>query len=346
MLVQAGSRSCAIDGADDGRIATLPVLVLNVHSRCNCRCVMCDIWKRESTNEVTVADLERHRESMRRLRVEHVVLTGGEPLMLHDLSRLCTFFRELDIRLTLLTTGLLLERRALDVSAAFDDVIVSIDGPPEIHDAIRRVKGGYDLIRRGVAAVRQLRPDLRITARSTVQKLNHSCLRQTAVNAKELDLNAISFLAADLTSQAFNRPLPWPAERRSEVGLSAQETDALAQEVEQLITWAAQPGNRGFVSESAAKLRGLVLHFRGYLGQAGFVAPRCNAPWVSAVIEVDGTVRPCFFHRPFGDIRQQSLEEVVNGEAAGAFRRSLDVPNNPVCQRCVCSLYLDETSRP
>ena len=27
------------------RIHTLPVVALMPHSRCNCRCVMCDIWK-------------------------------------------------------------------------------------------------------------------------------------------------------------------------------------------------------------------------------------------------------------------------------------------------------------
>ena len=50
--------------------------------------------------------------------------------MNRDLHALCTFFRELNIRLTLLTTGLLLQRRAAEVAALFDDVIVSIDGPP------------------------------------------------------------------------------------------------------------------------------------------------------------------------------------------------------------------------
>ena len=36
----------------------------------------------------------------------------------------------------------LLLKRAHDVSSLFDDVIVSIDGPREIHDSIRRVQGG------------------------------------------------------------------------------------------------------------------------------------------------------------------------------------------------------------
>src|SRR5215472_5183234 len=122
------------------RLSKLPVLVLNVHSRCNCRCLMCDIWKREEASEITAGDLERHRESLRRLQVEWVVLSGGEPLMNRDLRGLCTFFRQFDVRITLLTTGVLLTKKAEEVAALFDDVIVSLDGPREIHDAIRRVK--------------------------------------------------------------------------------------------------------------------------------------------------------------------------------------------------------------
>jgi hypothetical protein len=36
------------------------------------------------------------------------------------------------------------------------------------------------------------------------------------------------------------------------------------------------------------------------------------------------------------------LLEILNGDAAVAFRRQLDIPNNPVCRKCVCSLYLPE----
>src|SRR5271163_4868230 len=120
--------------ADAARIRFLPILILNVHNRCNCRCVMCDIWKRTEDLQLNVADLERHRASIRALGVRQVVLTGGEPLMHGDLENLCGFFRELNVRLTLLTTGLLLQRRAETVAACFDEVIVSLDGPEAIHD--------------------------------------------------------------------------------------------------------------------------------------------------------------------------------------------------------------------
>jgi MoaA/NifB/PqqE/SkfB family radical SAM enzyme len=320
------------------RLASLPILILNAHSRCNCRCVMCDIWKRETNEQMRARDLERHHNSIKALGVRQVVLTGGEPLLHNDLSALCNFFRDRKIQLTLLTTGLLLDKRAEEVATLFDDVIISVDGPPEIHDAIRRVSGAYNLIHKGVVALRHYEPSMPITCRTTVQKANHRHLRQTVDAARALGLDSISFLAADLTSEAFNRPLLWPGEKQSQIGLNLEEIKALEEEIEQLILQYEAGISHKFIVEPAAKLRRIARRFREHLGQLTPQAPSCNAPWVSAVVEVDGAVRPCFFHRPIGNITSSTLEEVINGEAALEFRQSLDMENDATCRRCVCSL--------
>src|SRR5271170_4195953 len=161
------------------RLTSLPILILNAHSRCNCRCVMCDIWKRESNDQIRAQDMERHRASLEKLGVRQVVLTGGEPLMHNDLAALCNFFREQQIHLTLLTTGLLLYKRAEEVATLFDDIIISLDGPQEIHDSIRRVDGAYNLIHKGVIAVHHHNSSIPITCRTTVQRANHRHLRKT-----------------------------------------------------------------------------------------------------------------------------------------------------------------------
>jgi Fe-coproporphyrin III synthase len=324
------------------RLTTLPILILNVHSRCNCRCVMCDIWKRETNDEIRAQDLQRHRASLENLGVRQVVFTGGEPLMHNDLAALCNFFHEQNISLILLTTGLLLNKRAAEVATLFDEIIVSLDGPPEIHDAIRRVTCAYSLIQKGIAAVRHYNPTIPITCRTTVQKANHRHLRKTVDAARELRLDSISFLAADLTSQAFNRLLVWPGERQSEISLTLDEIEALEKEIEQLIQEYEAGINHRYIVESATKLRKIPRHFREHLGQFEPRAPLCNAPWVSAVVEVDGSVRPCFFHPPIGNITSASLEEVVNGNAAQRFRESLNIETNTTCQRCVCSLNYRE----
>src|SRR5688572_4547440 len=63
-------------------IHTLPIVVLMPHSRCNCRCVMCDIWKSNHLKrEISREDLLRHMGDFERLGVRRVVLSGGEALM-------------------------------------------------------------------------------------------------------------------------------------------------------------------------------------------------------------------------------------------------------------------------
>ena len=156
-----------------------------------------------------------------------------------------------------------------------------------------------------------------------------------------MQLDSLSFLAADVTSEAFNRPVRWADDRASHVALDAAEADELEGEIEALIRDYQPEIRSGFVREDADKLRRIGRHFRCQLGQSVPVAPRCNAPWVSAVIEADGAVRPCFFHRPVGNIHEGPLAEILNGQEAVGFRRQLDVAHNEICQRCVCSLFLE-----
>jgi MoaA/NifB/PqqE/SkfB family radical SAM enzyme len=322
-------------------IDRLPILILFPHSRCNCRCVMCDIWKIDTVQEISAEELERHAGDIQALGVEWVVFSGGEPLMHSDLFRLSRRLRGMGIRTTVLTTGLLLERYARSLSETCDDVIVSLDGPPEIHDRIRRTPGAFRMLSAGVRALHHLHPGYPVAARCTVQKQNHAGLRETVRTAAAMGLQSISFLAADLTSAAFNRPDGWPGERQLEVGLDSHEVRALEAEMESLIQErSADLG--GFILETPEKLRRIVRHFQAHLGLAEPVSPRCNAPWVSAVVESDGAVRPCFFHPPLGNLTGGSLREVLNSPIAVEFRRTLDISRNPVCRRCVCSLYRPE----
>lgn len=316
-------------------LESLPVVVLYPHSRCNCRCLMCDIWKQTDRREIGAEEFGRYLEDFERLRVRWVVLSGGEPLMHSDWSGLCDRLRARGIRTTILSTGLLFDRDARRIADSADDVIVSLDGPPLVHDRIRRIPGAFGVLARGVDAIRKYRPDMPIAARSTVQRENHGELRETARTAEALGLNSISFLAADVTSEAFNRPGGWTPQRQREIALTASELPKLEAEIEGLIL---NRGGSPFLADSPDKLRRIVLHFRAHLGLAEARAPICNAPWVSTVIEADGTVRPCFFHPPIGNAAEAGLLGVLNGSAGRSFRESLDVASNPLCQRCVCSL--------
>jgi MoaA/NifB/PqqE/SkfB family radical SAM enzyme len=307
----------------------MPILILSPHSRCNCRCLMCDIWKGTDEQEISADDLERHVASIEKLGVEWAVFTGGEPLMHSDLFRLCAILRRRRIRVTLLSSGLLIDRHAHAIVASLDDVIVSLDGPPDVHDRIRGVPLAFRMLHAGVQALHRLNPDFRVSARCTVQRANCSKLRDTVAAARRIGLAGISFLAADLASTAFNRPSGWPPERYAGVALSGEEIALLESEIESLIQECEKDGD-GFVAEPPEKLRKIVRRSH---------APICNAPWVSVVVEADGMVRPCFFHPSIGQVHAgNTLLDVINSRQAVEFRSALDVASNPVCRRCVCSL--------
>src|SRR3984885_1599732 len=293
-------------------IHALPVVVIFPHNQCNCRCVMCDIGRIRVAKEITPEDLEQHLSAFRQLGVRWFVFSGGEPQLNKKWSCLAQMLRSTGSRVSLLTAGLLLKSQAQAITESVDDVIVSLDGPPVVHNSIRRIPGAFEQLAEGVKALHNLRPELQIGARCTVQKANHHALRAVVTSAKQIGLNSVSFLAADLTSEAFNRSQGWRPDRVDRVALVPEEVDALEYEVECLIREYRADLDSGFVIETADKLLRIVQHFRAHLGQSNNVAPRCNAPWVSAVIEASGDVRPCFFHPVLGNIHRQSLPEIVN----------------------------------
>lgn len=322
-------------------IVSLPIVTLLPFSRCNCRCAMCDIWKEKNGAALSRHDVERLLPDLARLGTRRVVLSGGEPLMHPDLFGLVAPLREAGIGLTLLSSGLLLERHAPAIAATFDDVVVSLDGSAGVHDAIRGVPGAFERLRRGVHALRGGAPVPALSGRCTVQRENLAQLRATVAAARDLGLGRISFLAADTTSPAFGRASGWEEASRLRVVPDADDLARLSTELDRLEEENGDDLASGFVSESAAKLRArLLAHFRAVGGGAPFPASSCNAPWVSAVVETDLSVRPCFFHPAYGRIGEDGLAAALNGEAALRFRRSLDVASDPVCLRCPCRLNL------
>jgi MoaA/NifB/PqqE/SkfB family radical SAM enzyme len=327
-------------------VTRLPILILYPHSRCNCRCLMCDIWRDKGREEISAAEVERWLAEWRDLGVRRVVLSGGEALLHSHLWDLCALLRDAGIGITILSTGLLLVRDAAALAQVCDDVVVSLDGPREVHDLIRNIPRAYDRLAEGVAAVRAAGSGIAISGRCTVQRANFHVLRATVAAAHELGLDRISFLAADVTSEAFNRPGGWDGERAAEVALHRDDLPLLAAELEALAIEHAADFASGFIAESPEKLgRRLLRHFAALLGEGDFAPVACNAPWVSAVVEADGTVRPCFFQPPMGNLRQAgSLGAILNSPAAISWRQNLDTASDPICRRCVCSLSLREGS--
>jgi MoaA/NifB/PqqE/SkfB family radical SAM enzyme len=323
------------------RLRRVPVIALMPHSRCNCRCVMCDIWKaNRNGTSISDADLSGLLGDFRKLGVEWVLLSGGEPLMHPNLWTLCAVLKSLPARITLLSTGLLLARHAADIVRHCDDVIVSLDGSRAVHDRIRGIPNAFQQLADGVAALRSQNPRYPVSGRCVLQHLNFEDLPNIVAASREVGLDRISFLAADVSSEAFNRPEGWSDDRVREVCLSGAEAERFAAVVEETLARHAAEFTSGFVVETPARMRDLAAYYRAANGKGDFPRVNCNAPWVSSVIEADGTVRPCFFHRSLGNIHRRGIADILNSPDAIRFRRGLDTRRDPVCRRCVCTFNM------
>jgi MoaA/NifB/PqqE/SkfB family radical SAM enzyme len=318
-----------------GETHTLPMVVYAPTARCNSRCLSCDWWRADGATDLTLDEVRNLAAALPAFGTKVVVLTGGEPLVRPDVMAIADLFRERGMVLHLLTSGLALERFAADIATRFVDVTISLDGhTPELYRTIRGVNG-LDAVARGVAALRRLAPQVVIRARSTVHRHNFRFLGELVRKAREIGVDQISFLAADVSSEAFNRaPGEPPA---SGLLLTGEEVGELESAIESLVRREADAFAERRIVPGPEGLRRLARYFRAQLGEGEFPPVACNAPWTSVFIGADGTVRPCFFHPPVGNLRQRPLAELLT-QAMPRFRRGLAVGTDEVCRRCVCSL--------
>jgi len=115
----------------------------NVTSRCNMKCSFCDWWKMNlpelpTKKALTVID------EVCSLGIPLFDLSGGEPLLREDLAVLAKRASSHGCLVSMNTNGTLLNsRRASEIADAFDVIVVSLDGPEDVHDKLRGVGGTY-----------------------------------------------------------------------------------------------------------------------------------------------------------------------------------------------------------
>lgn len=335
------------------RLHRLPLVVLYLTDGCNSRCVTCDIWRNPRRN-MSAALVDQIAEETARLGLRWVLLSGGEAMQHPEWPQIAGRFRAAGIYTILLTNGLLVKKQAADVIANVDELIVSLDGGTAATYAAIRGVDAFDLLLEGISEVRA--GGTPVSTRTTLQRANYAEMPQIISAAKTAGVNRISFLTVDvsnpfafgarftadqnLTLTAGNGYGSDPAHSLPAEALTPDDIRAYRELLDQLAHDNAADFESGLISESLAKLRGYADYFGAVIGENKFDPPRCNAPHISTVIEVDGTLRPCYFLPSFGKLQAENgLTEALNNQAALALRRAYRQGERAECERCVCPLY-------
>lgn len=126
----------------------------NVTGRCNMKCTFCEWWKNQIP-ELATKEALKAIDAVCSLGVPFFDLSGGEPLLRKDLIVLAKRVASHGCLVSMNTNGTLLNEKIVeDVANVFDTVVVSLDGPKQVHDKIRGVPGTYD---KAIDAIKLLR---------------------------------------------------------------------------------------------------------------------------------------------------------------------------------------------
>ena len=340
-----------------GRADRLPAgAVYEATMRCNLHCEFCYVG--DFLNIEGEWRTELDIEALRRAFPEHegfqVSLTGGEIFMRKDILSVMDLFREKGYACGYLTTNgtIITEERAdalADLAAAgfLKHISVSIDGPKELHDVARGLKGTFERtcagLKRLQEAAKRKNAPLRVSINTTVAHESLETLDAMVDVADELGVDAIG-----LNHLMYSTP--------EEVAETVRMLDLPDPSV--IATFVTpDPGlDRHRVGTKVAALqqkcrdKNLLFDYRpkvhpqlieNYYTPGARLEGRCLYPFLQTRVSFSGKVYFCPFIRvEVGDLTTQTMEEVWNGEKLVSMRKKL-VEHGifPVCRRC-CKVEL------
>lgn len=125
-----------------------PVVIWNLIRRCNLACKHCYSISADTDfpGELSTEEVYRVMDDLKGFRVPVLILSGGEPLMRHDIFDISRRAKEMGFYVGLSTNGTLISESNIGRIAGigYDYVGISIDGLRETHDRFRRLEGAFD----------------------------------------------------------------------------------------------------------------------------------------------------------------------------------------------------------
>jgi radical SAM protein with 4Fe4S-binding SPASM domain len=301
---------------------------------CNLRCEMCNYWRQERDEHLSLELLRRLADELADLGCGKVHLSGGEATLRPDLPDIIEVFRARGMRVNLTTNGTLLTRElaARLVDSGLRGISVSVDSPePRHHDRLRG-KGAWKQTRKGLRnlqrAMRKGKAKLTLRLNTVITRRNYESLAALPDFARDVGAVRLTLIPVDYPNASLYMS------KRSIQDYNERIAPALAEKALAygLIDFPAQAYPFG-VRKAEIEYSKLEFYARGL-----YESQPCYAPWTHALVTPQGRVYPCCMTRgmprPLGDLTRDGFRDIWAGEPYRAFRAASHRPDLEYCQRC------------
>jgi MoaA/NifB/PqqE/SkfB family radical SAM enzyme len=350
----------------DGKAFAPQSITVELTFRCNLSCQMCPLdiprvmYNRSrheyvaerKKEELTTPEVLALVDDVARMGVKQITLTGGESFLRTDILEILARVKANGLTCCVNTNGWFLgkpQARKL-VELGVDALSISVDGPNETHDLIRRREGSFKRILDSLANLHEARaeagrdrPSVGITC--TLSALNQRNFSEVLDWLKDYAVIGslefeYMFYTERWAERATERLIPLPVARKEEdqvlpFYLRDVDVDVFHAEVQRTLAKAREYRmNVAFQPPITTKEE---------IGKRFFdvthaYVQTCFYPWKAARVNPYGDVYSCSIDLAFGNIRQAPFSRLWNGEAYRTFRRTLKQQGIfPKCTKC-CAL--------
>lgn len=329
-------------------------LYLKLTDACNLNCFMCGQAQNKQLNANTTSDknfldlkkLEKFLEPVIE-QIKYVVLWGGEPLLHRELLEFIAYFKSRQKVVSIATNGVLLEKYAKAfVEMGVDEVVISLDGPQDIHNSIRGSKFAFQQVRSGIRACMKEKeyknrlPNLMINC--TITNKNEAYLEEVLKLSKTWGINQVFYqLPIFITKEQgdeYERFCyeKWHCKAESFRGFQAEynlNIDKLYEFYEHIKSKYAHYAS--FYHVDFENKEELIQYFKE--PNNNLRKSRCNIIHSALVIEADGRIVGCpdFPDICYGNIGEQTYSEILESGIRKEFCEYFyEKGAYPICKRC------------
>lgn len=179
-----------------------------VTNACNLRCRMCGQWSEEgyirnhtidARQSMLLGDWKRLVDEIAGHRIRFILVRGGEPFLFNGILDLLSYITTRGIPLSIDTNGTLVDCFAEELSRMRNlHITFSVDGPDEVHDAVRNVAGSFLAVKRNIALLTELeRKNGNSISKSicfTISRDNYTSLGTMADVARDLSISSVNIV--------------------------------------------------------------------------------------------------------------------------------------------------------
>lgn len=335
-------------------------LVLGVNNICNLHCKMCDVGTQYNgsnfyQNLMGAKPLNMPRELVLKLidqAAEHypkakIGYAFTEPLVYPHLVKTIAYANRKGLYTSITTNALTLRQKASQLAeAGLDEIFISLDGPPEIHNRIRGHKSSFQWAMAGIQKLleHEVRPQISVFCCITEWNIGH--LSEFADLFRDIPLKQLGFMHTNYTNQEiaekhnllYGTDYPATVSNLEEVNIDNMDLSLLYEEIQQ-IRQSTYPFQVIFSPEIHDRM-GLDIF---YHHPEILIGKRCNDVFRNVMIKSDGSVIPAHgrcYNLTLGNMYESTLPEIWNSAVASRFRKDLINAGGllPACSRC-CSAF-------